>query len=66
MLKWRWIVERTHGWLGCFRRLNRGYDRLAATDETVVCVAMVCLMLRRLAHPERETFRGTVAFQEAA
>ena len=66
VIKWRWIVERTHGWLGRFRRLNRGYDRLAATDETLVRVAMIRLMLRRLAHPNRETFRGTLAFQEAA
>lgn len=64
--KWRWIVERTNGWLGRFRRLSRCYERLAVTDETMVHVVMTRLMLRRLAHPTRETFRGTIAFAEAA
>lgn len=63
--KWRWIVERTLGWLGGFRRLSRCCERLAAVDETMVRVAMIRLMLRRLAHPDTETFRGTVAFQTA-
>jgi len=37
---------------------------LAATDETMIHLAMIRLMLRRLVHPERETWRGTIAFQE--
>lgn len=64
--KWRWIVERTHAWLGRFRRLSRCFERLAQTDETMVHVAMIRLMLRRIAHPERETWRETTAFAEAA
>jgi transposase len=27
----RWVVERTFGWLGRFRRLARDYERLADT-----------------------------------
>jgi transposase len=64
--KWRWIVERTHAWLGRFRRLSRCFERLTETDETLVHVAMIRLMLRRIAHPERETWRGTIAFAPAA
>jgi len=64
--KWRWIVERTHAWLGRFRRLTRCFERLAETDETMVHIAMTRLMLRRIAHPERETWRGTVAFAAQA
>jgi hypothetical protein len=64
--KWRWIVERTNGWFGRFRRLSRCYERLAETDETMVKAVITRLMLRRLAHPKRETFRGTTAFAEAA
>lgn len=60
--KWRWIVERTHAWLGRFRRLSRCFERLAETDEAMVHVAMIRLMLRRIAHPDRETWRETTAF----
>jgi transposase len=30
-LRKRWVVERTFGWLGRFRRLARDYERLAET-----------------------------------
>ncbi len=46
--------------------MSRCYERLAAPDETMLRVAMIRLMLRRIAHPENETFRGTVAFQDAS
>lgn len=45
----RWVVERTFGWLGRYRRLNRDYERLAPTGETMVYLAMIQLMLTRLA-----------------
>jgi putative transposase len=45
----RWVVERTFAWLGRYRRLSRDYERLAATTEALVLVAMSRLMLRRLA-----------------
>jgi putative transposase len=45
----RWVVERTFGWLGRHRRLNRDYERQARTGETMVYVAMIRLMLARLA-----------------
>ena len=44
----RWIVERTFGWLGRYRRLNRDYERHAETGEIMVYVAMIQLMLTRL------------------
>ena len=47
----RWVVERTFGWLGRYRRLNRDYERQAHTGETMVYVAMIRLMLKRLAKP---------------
>jgi putative transposase len=46
----RWVVERTFGWLGRYRRLNRDYERQAHTAETMVYLAMIRLMLVRLAH----------------
>ena len=45
----RWIVERTFGWLGRFRRLSKDYERLPETSETMIHLAMTRLMLRRLA-----------------
>ena len=45
----RWVVERTFGWLGRYRRLNRDYERQAQTGEVMVYVAMIRLMLARLA-----------------
>ncbi len=48
LLPRRWVVERTFGWLGRSRRLNRDYERQAATGETMVYLAMIRLMLTRL------------------
>jgi putative transposase len=46
----RWVVERTFGWLGRYRRLNRDYERQAQTGENMVYLAMIRLMLTRLAN----------------
>ena len=45
----RWVVERTFGWLGRYRRLTRDYERQAQTGETMIYLAMIRLMLARLA-----------------
>lgn len=44
----RWIGERTYGWLNRFRRLSKSYERYRETDEAMVHVGMIGLMLRRL------------------
>jgi putative transposase len=44
----RWVVERTFGWFGRYRRLSRDYERLAKNGEVMVYLAMTRLMLRRL------------------
>lgn len=51
MLPRRWVVERTFGWLGRYRRLSRDYERQATTSETMVYLAMIRLMLARLGKP---------------
>ena len=45
----RWIVERTFGWLNRYRRLSKDYELLPETSEAVIHVAMIHLMIRRLA-----------------
>jgi putative transposase len=49
LLPWRWIVERTFGWLGRYRRLSKDYEYLTQTSEVMIRVAMIHLMVRRLA-----------------
>ena len=45
----RWVVERTFGWLIRNRRLARDYERLTATSEAMIKIAMIRLMAARLA-----------------
>ena len=47
----RWVVERTFGWFGRYRRLSRDYERQAHTGEIMVYLAMIRLMLTRLGRP---------------
>jgi putative transposase len=49
LLPKRWVVERTFGWLMHCRRLVRDYEVLPETSETFIYLAMVRIMLRRLA-----------------
>ncbi len=44
----RWVVERTFGWLGRYRRLSRDYEYLLLSSEVIIYAAMVRTMLRRL------------------
>jgi putative transposase len=43
------VVERTLAWIGYNRRMAKDYERLCATGEAFVYVAMSRLMVRRLA-----------------
>ena len=45
----RWVVERTFGWFGRFRRLSKDYEFHMSTSEAMIHVAMTGIMLRRLA-----------------
>jgi putative transposase len=49
VLPHRWIVERTFGWLGRYRRLSKDYEELPETSESMIYLAMINLMTRRLA-----------------
>jgi len=45
----RWIVERTFAWISRNRRLARDFERSAKTVVAFVRLAMIRIMLRRLA-----------------
>jgi putative transposase len=44
----RWIVERTFGWFGWYRRLSKDYEELTASSEAMILVCMIHRMLRHL------------------
>ena len=45
----RWIVERTIGWISRNRRLTRDFERHCRIATAFVRMAMIRIMLRRLA-----------------
>jgi len=50
--KWRWIVERTFGWFGRYRRLSKDYEHSPRSSEVWIYIAMVHRMAR-FSLPER-------------
>ncbi len=49
VVKKRWVVERTFAWLGKCRRLSKDYEQNPHSSEAWVYLAMISLMVRRLA-----------------
>jgi len=45
----RWLVERTFGWFIQSRRLAREYEKLAESSEAMMYLAMIRILVRRLA-----------------
>jgi putative transposase len=44
----RWIIERTFGWFGEYRRLIRDYERRPEMAEAMIRAAMIRLMAPRI------------------
>ena len=49
VLPHRWVVERTFGWLGRYRRLARDYEHTTLSSESMVYIASTRRMLKLLA-----------------
>ncbi len=43
-----WIVERSFAWLGRNRRFSKDYEYRVQTSETLLAIAAIRLMLKRL------------------
>ena len=52
VLRRRWVIERTFGWLMRYRRLVRDYERRTDHAEAMIYWATVIIMTRRLARYE--------------
>jgi putative transposase len=48
LLPRRWVVERTFGWFGRYRRLSKDYEFQTNTSENMILIAMIQLMIHRL------------------
>jgi transposase len=53
LLPRRWVVERTFGWLGRFRRLARDYERLSVVLSGWHWCAFISLMLKHITVPSQ-------------
>ena len=51
ILKRRWVVERTFGWLGRCRRLAKDFEASIKSAVAWVFVANIRMLTRRLARP---------------
>jgi len=48
----RWVLKRTFSWIDQNRRMSKDYERLTATSEAFIYVAMTRVMVRRLARAQ--------------
>jgi transposase len=59
VLKRRWVVERTIGWLMLHRRLARDYETLPESSEAMIHLAMIDNVSKRITGEATPTWRGT-------
>src|SRR5262249_20504493 len=50
---WRWVVERTFGWFGRYRRLSKDYEHNPTSSEAGIYIAMIHRM-SRASLPQRD------------
>lgn len=52
VVPWRWVVERSFAWLGAYRRLSKDYEFFTKHSESMIYLASIHRLLRRLAPAE--------------
>lgn len=48
VLPQRWIAERTFSWFESYRRLSKDFEYHTNTQETMIQLAMIKIMLNRI------------------
>ncbi|MEW2080029.1 IS5 family transposase [Streptomyces sp. NPDC013433] len=59
VVKRRWVVERSIGWIMMHRRLARDYETLTASSEAMIHIASLDNLTRRITNETTPTWRGT-------
>ena len=59
LVKRRWVVERTCGWIMQHRRLARDYETLPESSASMIRIAMIDNVSRRLTGETTPTWRDT-------
>ena len=59
VVKRRWVVERSLGWLMLHRRLARDYETLPASSEAMIHIASIDNLAKRITDETTPTWRGT-------
>jgi putative transposase len=54
----RWVIERTFGWLSNYRRLNRDYEKRTDTAKTLIEIALVNILSKRLSRKNLNSLSG--------
>ena len=55
----RWVVERTFAWLSFFRRLSKDYEYSTTMSESMVYIASIRIMLKRLTRKQDALSRAS-------
>ncbi|MFI6658040.1 IS5 family transposase [Streptomyces sp. NPDC050523] len=59
VVKRRWVVERSIGWITTHRRLARDYETLTASSEAMIHIASIDNLAKRITDETTPTWRGT-------
>ncbi|CAI7980489.1 transposase [Frankia sp. Hr75.2] len=59
VVKRRWVVERSLGWLMLRRRLARDYENLPTSSEAMIHITAIDNLVRRITDETTPTWRGT-------
>lgn len=59
VVKRRWVVERSIGWIMMHRRLARDYETLPASSEAMIHIASIDNLAKRITDETTPTWRGT-------